>query len=348
MKKIYFVKLFSVCIILALGITASAQPATLRAHFKFDDAAGTVATDASGNGFNGTVTGTANWVEGTLGGALELVTDAGVTLSAPPMTMTSDNGSVALWVKCNAPTGMFTLFSAGDNTDGSGFGPENEIHLHLEEASASWTGGEVSFWLLGSGANTFLYSDPTKGEDPSVAPVSPVLVADNAWHHIVATWGGTAAMLYIDGVKIVEKPYASASFALSNMFLGQMLGGGRRYIGIIDDARIYTGVLNDFQIADLFNKVTSVEGSVAEDASALTVYPNPAKSDLTARFFSNTSASAKVSLVSLTGQILETTEMNTVAGINHASFDPSKYSQGVYFVKLEVDGKVSHSKVVID
>ena len=346
MKKIYIVKLLLTCFTLLLGLAIFAQPAVLQVHYKFDETSGTAAADASGNGNNGTIAGTVNWVEGTLGGALELVTDAGVTIPAALMSMTSDNGSISLWVKCITPTSIYTLWSGGDNLTGGGFGPENEMHLHLEQPGTSWTGGEVSFWILGNAANTFLFSDPAKGDDPAATPVTPTLVADDAWHHIAVTWGGTAAAMYIDGVKIVEKAYATASFALSNMFFGQMLGGGRRFIGIMDDARVYTGVLNEFEIGDLFNKVTYIDNHVANDVTQLSTYPNPAADVLNVRFISNTPGKAKISLLSLTGQVLETIDMDAAADYNNATFDVSKYSNGVYFVKLEVNGEISHTKVV--
>ena len=79
--------------------------------------------------------------------------------------------------------------------------------------------------------------------------------------------------MYIDGVKIVEKAYTSANFALSNMFFGQMLGGGRRFIGLMDDARVYKGILTQFEVEDLYNKVTYIDNHIANDATQLSTYP---------------------------------------------------------------------------
>ena len=61
--------LVSVCLVLGLASIASAD---LVLHWALDEGAGTVATDSSGNGRDGEIGGTPNWVEGMIEGALEL------------------------------------------------------------------------------------------------------------------------------------------------------------------------------------------------------------------------------------------------------------------------------------
>ena len=347
MRKIYFVKLFLTCFILVLCLAAIAQPAVLKVHYLLDETEGTVAADASGNGFNGTVSATASWAEGTLGGALEFKGTENVTLPAGTIGLTSANGSVAFWMNADVPTAIYTMFWGGDNTTGGGFGPENELHVHLETAGDYWAGGELSFWVLAN-PNVHIFSDPAKGTVAGVAPVNPTLLGDKQWHHVAATWGGGMVKLFIDGVKIMEAGYVSTSYPLSNMFLGQMAGGGRTYTGLLDDVRIYSGVLGDFDVNKLFLKITGVEDTKVKDLTELAAYPNPAVDNLTVRFFSYTPDKAKVSLVSLTGQVLETIELDAIADYNFVHFDANKYSQGIYFVDLEVEGNTSHTKVVIE
>lgn len=352
MKKFYFLKLFLTCFVLVLGVAVYAQTAELLVHYTFNETSGTVAADASGNGYDGTIIGTTTWVEGTLGGALQFTGDSGLVIPAPILvtasdSMTSNTGAVALWVKCDVPTSIYTLWWGGDNTTGGGFGNENEMHLHLEQAGSSWTGGEVSFFAIGN-PNGFIFSDPAKGTDPAAAPVNPTLVDDNAWHHIAATWGGSLVRLYIDGLKINEGAYTATDYPLTHMFLGQMANRSRNFIGAIDDFRLYSAPLNDIEVSDLYYKITKVdENKITEDLTELAVYPNPAADDITVRFFSNTNSKATVSLVSTTGQVLETVELNAIPNYNKVLFDATKYSPGVYFIDLEVEGRTSHSKLMI-
>ena len=63
----------SMFLVLLLGLLASSVAgAKTVGWWKFDDAAGTTAADSSGNGYNGTINGTPQWVAGQLGGALKL------------------------------------------------------------------------------------------------------------------------------------------------------------------------------------------------------------------------------------------------------------------------------------
>ena len=353
MKKIYAVKLILTCSILALGLTIGAQPANLVAHYKFDETSDTIAADASGHGFNGNVHGTVNWVEGTIGGALELTAtaDGDVTLPAAKMGMTALNGSVALWMKCDVPTSIYTLFWGGDNTTGSGFGPELEMHIHIEQAVADiWTGGEVGFWVRAT-QNLHIFSDPEKGTSAGVPPVNPKLVSDTLWHHLAATWGAGNAQLYIDGEKIMEGTLSIAPdsiFPLSNMYIGRMAGGGRRFIGMLDDYRIYKGILHESVIRDLYNKVSSIDNHLVNDLTELITYPNPAAGKTTIRFKVPDYNGIKVSLLNLNGQVLDVLyEGSAVPGYNFVPFNADGYPAGVYMVKLQFGENTGYTKILI-
>ncbi len=346
MRKIYFLNL--TCILLVLGLIAGAQPAELLVHYKLDDGTGTIAADASGNGLDGTVNGAAaSWVEGTLGGALQFAGAENVTLPAVAMSMTSNNGSVAFWIKMGTPEGdINTLFWAGDNTTGGGFGSENEMHVHVEEAVDNvWTGGELGFFVELGETDVHIFSDPAKGTTPGDPPVDPILMGDDEWHHVAASWGNSVVRLYIDGALIMEKPYTSTDFQLSNIFLGQMGNGGRTYTGIMDDVRIFTGVLQSFEVEDLFNKVSTTRD--IKSSNNLSFYPNPASDVLNVRFVSESGKLAEVSLVNLVGQEVVTIPVSTNSGANDVALNLDGIVTGIYFIRLELDNEVIVGKVRI-
>ena len=346
MKKIYFTKLLLTCLTLVLGVAVFAQQAQLMVHYKFDDAVGTIAADATGNGYDGTIVGTTNWVEGTLGGALEFTGDSGVVIPTPILltasdTMTSHMGAVSFWMKCDVPTSIYTIWWAGDNTTGGGFGPENDIHL--ESQGDYWAGGELSFWAQAD-PSVHIFSDAAKGTSAATAPVNPTLLGDNAWHHVAANFGNNLMQIYADGLKLMEAAYNPTDYPLTHMYLGMMANRGRTYVGAMDDFRLYSAPLNEVEISDLYYKVTKVDDPAA-NVTQLVAYPTPAVTNLNVRFFTDTPAKATVTLTSITGQVMRTVELNAVAGNNYVTFDPSQYSKGVYFVNLEMNGQVSHTKV---
>ena len=155
--RIKLIRLTCYALVLGLATVASAD---LLVHYKLDETSGTVAADVSGNGFDGVVNADTNWVAGTIDGALEFTGDTNVTLPGESMELFSDNGSVAFWMKADSATGIYTMFWGGDNLTGTGFGPENEMHVHIESAVEDiWAGGELSFFAIAD-PSAHIYSDP--------------------------------------------------------------------------------------------------------------------------------------------------------------------------------------------
>jgi hypothetical protein len=256
---------FFICLILLLSI-ADNSSAQLLARYKFDETSGNIAVDSSIKGNDGIIEkidengagGDPNWVPGWIDGSLGFDGNLDVNLPAENMGLRSDSGTVALWMKLNdvGSTGTInTIWWAGD-TSGSGFGPENETHIHVEIPVGNiWLGGELGFYLRGDPNNVHLHSDPNKGDPAGNEPNSPFLVDDDQWHHIVGTWGNEDgnAKLYIEGKLFHEIPYTytNISYPFNRMFLGRMGGGNRQYYGYLDDVQIYGRALSIQEIQDV-------------------------------------------------------------------------------------------------
>jgi hypothetical protein len=245
--------IFLTCFILFFFVVSNAS-AELVAHYKLDETEGTLALDSSGNGFDGTVEGEPNWVPGLMGGAMEFDEENYVVLPGEDMGMTSDVGSVAMWFNYpdEAVAGIKTLWWGGDNTTGSGMGPENEMHIHIEQPGDNvWVGGEICFRTVhGEPAMIHLHSDPDKSgaDDPGAVPVDPITVNDGEWHHIAVNWGDDEGNtnMYLDGAFIMGAAYADVhvSYPLTYMYLGEMAAGNRRYDAVLDEVRIYDHALS--------------------------------------------------------------------------------------------------------
>ena len=166
-----------ICLAVMLG-TAQSVPAQLLVHYKLDETGGTVVSDSGGKGNDGVLAGDAQWTAGWSGGALQFNGGDSVTLPADSIGLRSDSGSVAFWLNMTEVTGgINTIWWGGDNTTGGGFGPENEMHIHVEAfVDNIWEGGEIAFHGQNN-PNFHVHSDPNKGEAPN-PPVNPILMAD--------------------------------------------------------------------------------------------------------------------------------------------------------------------------
>ncbi|MFB0525287.1 MAG: LamG domain-containing protein [Phycisphaerae bacterium] len=278
--------IYLTCFVLVLSLAGSAS-AQLMVYYKLDETSGTTAFDSSGKGNDGIVGGDPNWVIGYLDGGLRFSEndDAnGITIPALNLGMRSDTGSVAFWMNlANLGTGINTIWWGGDNTTGGGMGPENEMHIHVEIPVANvWQGGELCFRVLhGTPSMIHLHSDPNKADatNPGAVPVSPILVNDSNWHHVVGTWGDDNGNvnLYLDGVLLQQAAFTTPSYPLTNMFLGRMAGGGRVYNGILDEVQIYGRAITEQEIRDIIAgaPALSLQASLPEPSNkAIDVPPD--------------------------------------------------------------------------
>jgi len=276
-------KLFCLaCLFVVLSVAGNAT-AQILVHYKLDETSGNIAVDSSGKGNDGIIGAEPNWVEGWIDGALQFsAADANcITLPASTMGLRSDAGTVAFWVNMTEVAGgINTIWWGGDNTLGGGFGPENEMHIHVETAVANiWTGGEFGFFLRGDPNNVHLHSDPNKGDTAGNVPNTPVLLNDGLWHYITATWGNEDgnAKLYYDGKLLHEISYdwTRISYPLTNIFIGQMADGGRVFNGLLDEVQIYGGALtaDEIQIVMAGGEILNLKAALPDPANQVTEVP---------------------------------------------------------------------------
>jgi len=271
--------IYLTCFVLVLSVAGNAS-AQLLVHYRLDETSGTIASDSSGKGNDGIIDGDPNWVAGWIGGAMEFNGDDFITLPADKMGLRSDTGSVAFWMNMSEVAGgINTIWWGGDNTTGGGMGPENEMHIHIEQfVSNIWEGGELCFRVL-HGPLIHLHSDPEKGDAsvPGNAPVNPVLMNDGQWHHVAGTWGDADGNvnLYLDGVLLQQVAYTTPSYPLSNIYLGQMANGGRTYRGLLDDVQIYGGALTEQELQAVVagGEILSLAAALPEPANQATEVP---------------------------------------------------------------------------
>jgi len=129
----------------AYGFDALSDPA-LVAWWSFDEGTGTIATDTSPNGNDGTLEGGVSWVAGRFGNALELDGTSGY-VSIPDFELTTDTITFVTWVNGWKANDWAPLISSrAVNACEMNFGDNDTLHYTWngdDAATWSWTGGPV-------------------------------------------------------------------------------------------------------------------------------------------------------------------------------------------------------------
>ncbi|GAA4463649.1 hypothetical protein GCM10023093_12620 [Nemorincola caseinilytica] len=88
--------------------------------------------------------------------------------------------------------------------------------------------------------------------------------------------------------------------------------------------------------------------SINTPDAATTVFPNPASGSATVYYHSASSRTIAVALTDMTGKVIRNMEVRTMAGENSIPLDLKGLAQGMYFVQVIDEGKVSQSKLLVN
>src|SRR3989339_2094934 len=199
------------------------------AEWHLDDGSGSSAADSSGNSNTGTLTGSPAWVTGKTNTGLQfdgLNTYVSVT-DSNSLDLTTGI-SIEAWVKC------------GDiSQDGS-------TRRVLDKGA----------YLLGASDKS--YFKIFKGGVASSVENTWTSADVNVWHHLVGTYDGTAVKLYQDGV-LVNQTATTGNIDTNTSVLniGRQSSGAGRFIGIIDEVKIYNRALTLAEVVEHYNPASA-------------------------------------------------------------------------------------------
>jgi len=217
-KKLIY--LMSFVLVLSIGGNASAD---LVAHWSLDEGSGTTAVDMTGNGHDGTIGGTANWVAGQIGLALDF--DGSSTYIDMDDRVLDTTFTLTMWLKPR-DIPYFSDYYAILHDDAWDSG---SVHVHLRNT-------------------TSLFNMDINGE-PDVTSTT-VLQADE-WYHFAVTVDTSAdrvANLYVNGVLENTGTGGSGTPYLGPLNFGAWTNNQRYYHGLMDDIRIYDHVLSEVEV----------------------------------------------------------------------------------------------------
>jgi hypothetical protein len=213
--------------------------------WRFDEGAGDIATDSSGNGRDGVING-AMWKTGGVGGE-----GAHLEFLGTGQTVIDDDGedylnglsglTIAMWVKADSiPTDKG--FIIAEPPDGG----DNVCTMRYDAAGASFGGAAV--------LKMAVTSDPG-GEQQFESSAN---LQTTEWHHVAMTWSdGDLIRFYSNGVEDAgtgrNNPNNAGVVSGCNTLIvgqgGKDSGGG--WDGLIDDVRIYDYPLTADEVAEI-------------------------------------------------------------------------------------------------
>ena len=225
----------------------------LVAYYSFDEGTGNIAYDISGNGNNGTIYG-AKWTKGKYGSALQFDgVDDYVDLGNDESFNITDELTIEAWVNRGTITGTTMRYIVGKGTNYI-----NEPYI-LEYDPAN---GYLRFGIY-DGTNYYeVVTGLVKGQ----------------WVHLVGVFDGTSVKLYVNGIKKAELSFSQTTIDIQehSVTIGGCDGGGRYFVGLIDEVRIYNRALSPEEIRYHYNRGRPVahwrfdegSGNIAYDSTS--------------------------------------------------------------------------------
>jgi chitodextrinase len=216
-------------------------PGGLVAAYSFDEGAGTSASDASGNGHAGTITG-ATWSAGKFGNALSF----------------------------NGANSMVSIADANDLDLGTAM----TLSAWVNPAVLSdWR--TVILKERPNGLSYALYAHDTARPAVYINTGGADIAADgsqslpgNTWSHIAATYDGAMLRLYVNGSQVGSQSVTGNMVAsASSLRIGGNTVWNEFFSGLIDEVRIYNRVLSAAEIqADSNTPIDLGSGSGSDTA----------------------------------------------------------------------------------
>jgi len=222
------------------ALSASASAATLPPppadiasglglYYMFDEGAGSLASDSSGNGNAGSLLGGTAWAAGKLGQALSFDGVSGnVTAATTTGLNLSPTLTLAAWINPSDVSAPYhTIVAKG------------------------------AFWQRGYGMN--LINGKLNFVKVGVTDVtSAITPTPGAWQHVAITWNAATSEVkfYLNGAlaqTVINASVVNAPLDSDNLLVGFWLGGGSYFAGAMDELRVYNRVLSETGILALYS-----------------------------------------------------------------------------------------------
>lgn len=204
-------------------------------YMRFDEASGITVTDSSGAGNSGAIVGSAEWVDGRVGGALEFFGADLVSAGSAESLDDLQTLTVCSFLQFDEGTPFSTL-----------------VDKSADGIDEGW-----NFYVTARRGLGFYSNHGAYRESVTVLP-------EPGWSYACATWDGTLTergiTLYLDGaavpIELASQGGAFMSDAAYDLTIGKQKSGLYPLDGRLDELRIYNQVLGAAEILALYQCVT--------------------------------------------------------------------------------------------
>ena len=221
-KSFYSVLCLLIVLVFAVLIggirTDAAVDENTVAVWLFEEGAGEVVKDASGNGHDGKFEGNPKWVKGKFGTGLEFPgNDGGYVVVDSTKKLELEELSIEAWVKVEEATGKWQGIVCKQQ---AGCGNRNYgIWVHVDQ-------GVLHSEIGANGACGFSIDATTQ-------------ITDDKWHHLAFTYDGKMGRAYVDGELEIEAPNGTSFQSADPITIGvPNLNNANGLKGIIEEIRI--------------------------------------------------------------------------------------------------------------
>ena len=237
MRLIWLVVLLAGCgpsRIDAVGLAPPTLGSGLVAHWTFDQGAGTVLEDDSGNRRNGTITG-ATWTnDGRFDGALHFQRGNAVTVENFPDA--TESWTFSAWIRISEEDAANDELGVAVTTEDYQRGGW-EFQTYGRSSGVYWHFG---YWIGGSSQYAhYEYRHFEVGR----------------WSHATVVVDATALSFYLDGQLMESHPSPSRILpGTPTLYMGKWMGAGRLFAGSLDDVAVYGRALSAVEVAELHER----------------------------------------------------------------------------------------------
>jgi hypothetical protein len=189
--------------------------------WKFDEGSGSTALDWSGYGNDGRLGGDPQWVEGIMGGALDLDGNDYVSIDGVVDDITGNNITLSAWIK-TTQGGEGNVFASNDSASG------HVLLFGIDNGNAYVDDGPSTDW--------------------------PPAVNDDQWHMLTYVLNRSKEYIYVDGVQVGTLTASIDITTETRWSIGQEWDDSdpsNFYSGLVDDARFYNASLTAEQVKEL-------------------------------------------------------------------------------------------------
>jgi len=291
--------------------------------------------DVSGNGFNAVLKGDASYLDDAAEGSHSLLLEGTGRAEIAAFDL-GDTFTITLW--CLLMPDVTNIQTLVANCEGGS--RINGFKLF------------VNNWET---ANKRILVEPSDGTDRIDVQTPENTFEDSKWNHVAMTADRVNGFMeiYYNGAPAAEANETTAGFQTTRpLFIGAMPPGSvYNWHGMIDDVRIYQGILTEEEIIASMDPLTSVEGGGRPVSPAGFMlgqnFPNPFNPVTLIPYTLPAAGPVSLEVYDRTGRLVSVlSEGVQAAGSHTASFSAENLPAGVYVCRLRAADRVETKKMI--